>query len=376
MHSKGEWTAFYLMEEGFWNAFTISMCPLTHALLKKLPICESNFGYVYFSVLSPHTSIDTHCGVTNTKLRIQLPLKFQNDEEEIECFSNCFITVNNDVRQYVPEKAIIFDDSFAHSVSNNCDVERVVLLIDIWHPSLSQSSIMEIKSSLSSNGDVLLDGGHFSKVPIPTKQEEHTTRTFDYLLKIVVTGERSAGKSNFVIRWANDEFNDYMSTLGVDFKMRTLQIRNSLVKVQLWDSSSGPERFRTITKSFYRGAHIILVLVDVSDALFFQHAEHYISETVKFTDVDTQTIVLVGTKIDCIATRRVTFDEAQAFAFARGLFYFETSSKTGFGIQDGVRHAVKSYLLRGLQNGNIKLPVTKVEAKQISTNSRKTCEIQ
>mmetsp|Transcript_31925 Transcript_31925/g.45961 ORF Transcript_31925/g.45961 Transcript_31925/m.45961 type:complete len:101 (-) Transcript_31925:531-833(-) len=99
------------------------MCPITHSILKILPICTNEFGYIYFSVLSPQTSIDTHCGVTNTKLRIQLPL--QLEEDEIKGFPKCYLTVNNDRRQYFPEKAIIFDDSFAHSVCNNGNIEEL-----------------------------------------------------------------------------------------------------------------------------------------------------------------------------------------------------------------------------------------------------------
>mmetsp|Transcript_29992 Transcript_29992/g.42804 ORF Transcript_29992/g.42804 Transcript_29992/m.42804 type:complete len:518 (+) Transcript_29992:43-1596(+) len=375
-NSKGEWIAYYFMEEGFWDSTTISMCPLTHAILKELPICVSKFGYIYFSVLSPHTSIDTHCGVTNTKLRIQLPL--QLDEDEIKGFPECYLTVNNDTRQYFPEKAIIFDDSFAHSVCNNGSTERVVLLIDIWHPSLSQSSIAEI-SNLSGKEDIF-DEGHISKFPTSIKKDVQTPPAYDFLLKIVVAGERGSGKSKFVLRWADDEYDDtYLWTIGVDFRIRTLKIRNSLIKVQLWDYCTGPERFRTISRSFYRGARIILIMADVTDALFYKHAEYHIKEISGIIDADTQTIVLVGTKIDCVAQRQVSFDEAQSFATERGIYYFETSSKTGAGIQEGVRHVIKSYLIRGLRNGTIQsmeAAVPKVvNTQQTSTKSRKTCTL-
>ena len=118
--SKGEWNAFYLMDEGIWNSASIRACPVTTSLLRQLPICESSFGYVYYSVLSPHTSIDPHYGATNTKLRIQLPLILEADNSS-RSFSDCFLTVNGEERRYQPGRVFVFDEPFIHSVRNTGD---------------------------------------------------------------------------------------------------------------------------------------------------------------------------------------------------------------------------------------------------------------
>eukprot|EP01036_Dinobryon_divergens_P041592 gene41592-55138_t len=233
--SKGEWKAFYLMDEGIWSNSSSITCPITHSLLQQLPVCECSFGYVYFSVLSPHTYIDPHCGATNAKLRLQLPLI---NKAATAVFSDCSVTVNGEVRSYVPGKAIVFDDSFTHSVRNDGDSERVVLLIDLWHPDLPATSIAQISSGFSVYQAIsMFDEGHFHKFPVePSSRERNMTMSaspYDYLFKFLLVGCCGAGKSSFVLRWAEDTFTDgYMSTIGVDFKIRCQDVRNSVVKVQ------------------------------------------------------------------------------------------------------------------------------------------------
>jgi len=99
---------------------------------------------------------------------------------------------------------------------------------------------------------------------------------YDYMLKLLLVGNSNVGKSSLLMRFADDEFTDeFRSTIGVDFKVRTIQFQNKVVKLQIWDTA-GQERFQTITSSYYRGCHGILLVYDSTDFDSFFGLEEWI----------------------------------------------------------------------------------------------------
>ncbi|OAF67903.1 Ras-related protein Rab-19 [Intoshia linei] len=156
---------------------------------------------------------------------------------------------------------------------------------------------------------------------------------YDYLFKLLLIGDSGVGKSCILLRFSDKVYTDsYISTIGVDFKIRTFKLEDKTVKLQIWDTA-GQERFRTITNSYYRGAQGIIIVFDVCDQETFNSVSTWLKE-VKSYAVDNVRCLLVGNKIDDVEKRVVNYDTAKAFADEHKIEYFETSAKSGENVEE------------------------------------------
>lgn len=120
----------------------------------------------------------------------------------------------------------------------------------------------------------------------------------DYLFKALVIGDSGVGKSCLLLRFAQDKYEqNYLSTVGVDYYNRTINIDGKRVQLQMWDTA-GQERFRTITRSYYRGSQGIVVVYDVTDNDTFENVKHWLDEIEKNAGSGVIKL-LVGNKSDC-----------------------------------------------------------------------------
>lgn len=157
---------------------------------------------------------------------------------------------------------------------------------------------------------------------------------FDYLFKLLLIGDSGVGKSCLLLRFADNTYNsDYISTIGVDFKIKTIKLDNDkIVKLQIWDTA-GQERFRTITSSYYRGAQGIIIVYDVTDLESFNNLNNWLQEIDKF-GTNGVTKLIVGNKNDLTEKKQVTLEMAQEFAKEKGgLTVLETSALSSENVE-------------------------------------------
>ncbi|XP_055855950.1 ras-related protein Rab-35 [Episyrphus balteatus] len=158
------------------------------------------------------------------------------------------------------------------------------------------------------------------------------TRNFDHLFKLLIIGDSGVGKSSLLIRFSDDTFcGSYITTIGVDFKIRTVVIDGQRVKLQIWDTA-GQERFRTITSTYYRGTHGVIIVYDVMNGESFANVRRWLDEINNYCDVVNK--VLVGNKDDDPDHKVVITEDAQRFARQMDIELFETSAKDNKNVEE------------------------------------------
>ena len=187
------------------------------------------------------------------------------------------------------------------------------------------------------------------------------------LYKILVIGDTSVGKTCFIMRYADNIFQEsYISTIGMDYKLKNITLENGkLVKLQIWDTA-GQEKFHSITKSFYKGANGIILIYSVLDKNSLQNVKNWM-DSIKAQVPENVAIILVGNKIDDEERRVVSYEQGEDMAESYNLPFFECSAKTGENLDKAFDSLVKKILENShLAGGNGK----KIKQKKAGGNSK------
>lgn len=144
--------------------------------------------------------------------------------------------------------------------------------------------------------------------------------------KIVIIGNSNVGKTSLMEKYVNNTFFDglHCSTIGVDYKIKTIKIKDELIKLNIWDTA-GQERYGSITRNCFRGADGVLIAFSIDNQVSFQQVLNWLEQAIKYSETHT-VFSLVGTKGDLIKTRSVTVSEIEKFVKEHHLSYMETSS--------------------------------------------------
>ena len=180
---------------------------------------------------------------------------------------------------------------------------------------------------------------------------------YDYLYKIVLTGDSGVGKSCLLSRFTRNEFDiESKSTIGVEFATRSIKVGGKTVKAQVWDTA-GQERYRAITSAYYRGAVGALITYDISKLRSFNNIERWLSELRELSDSDI-VVMLVGNKVDLKHLRAVNGEDAQEFAEQNKMLFIETSALDATNVEDAFNLTIKK--VHEIQLGKIKQQVSQI----------------
>jgi Ras-related protein Rab-1A len=151
-------------------------------------------------------------------------------------------------------------------------------------------------------------------------------------IKCLMIGSSGVGKSSILERYSSNVFyNHFITTIGVDYKIKNILLDDYNIKLQLWDTAS-QERFRCITTSYYRNSHIIIVCYDMTDTYSFNELDFWIEDATKHIS-EPILMAICGTKLDLEKKRTISYDEGKNYANYKNLPYFEISSKDNTGIE-------------------------------------------
>jgi small GTP-binding protein len=158
-------------------------------------------------------------------------------------------------------------------------------------------------------------------------------RPYEFLLKVIVVGDSSVGKSCLLLRYVDKRFrNSHEVTVGVEFGSRIVETETMRFKTHVWDTA-GQESFRSITRSYYRTAAVALLVFDITKRSTFEHLLQWSSDVLAYASPGV-VLAVVASKIDLHDDREVSKAEAESFAATIGALYFETSAKESSGVDD------------------------------------------
>ncbi|XP_033116748.1 ras-related protein Rab-8A-like isoform X2 [Anneissia japonica] len=158
-------------------------------------------------------------------------------------------------------------------------------------------------------------------------------KTYDFLFKLLLIGDSGVGKTCVLFRFSEDAFNStFISTIGIDFKIRTIELDGKKIKLQIWDTA-GQERFRTITTAYYRGAMGIMLVYDITNIKSFDNIRNWIRNIEDHASADVEKMIL-GNKCDMDDRRQVSKERGEQLAIEYGIKFMETSAKASINVED------------------------------------------
>ncbi|KAL5477875.1 hypothetical protein EMCRGX_G024728 [Ephydatia muelleri] len=168
-------------------------------------------------------------------------------------------------------------------------------------------------------------------------------REYDHLFKLLIIGDSGVGKSSLLLRFADNLFSGtYITTIGVDFKIRTIDVDGEKVKLQIWDTA-GQERFRTITSTYYRGTHGVIVVYDVTNSDSFVNVKRWLQEIDQ--NCESVSRILVGNKNDAPDKKVVSSEDARKFSETMHIDFYEASAKDNINVED-IFNAITKQVLK------------------------------
>ena len=186
--------------------------------------------------------------------------------------------------------------------------------------------------------------------------------------KVLLLGDSTVGKTCFLMKYTDKTFQDiHMATIGLDYRLKSMKLKSGKsIKLQIWDTA-GQDRFRAITKNYYKGSHGIILIYDITNIQSFENVKTWVNQ-IREEASSNVIIYIAGNKVDMEDERKVDRDDGEKLAEELGFPFVETSAKNGINInetfEDLVERIDKVY-------GNV--PQKPIKNKLYKANGKKCC---
>lgn len=204
------------------------------------------------------------------------------------------------------------------------------------------------KTAKSSPGIVPINGVvHPSRPSISNSSE-----FYDIAFKVMLVGDSGVGKTCLLVRFKDGAFlaGSFISTVGIDFRNKGMNIDGVKVKLQIWDTA-GQERFRSVTHAYYRDAHALLLLYDVTNRASFDNVKAWLTEIHEYAQQDA-VLMLLGNKADSTHDRVVRREDGERLAKEFGVPFMETSARSGLNVELAFMAVAKELNHRSMKDPN------------------------
>ncbi|KAJ8318795.1 hypothetical protein KUTeg_003886 [Tegillarca granosa] len=184
------------------------------------------------------------------------------------------------------------------------------------------------KERISNGTDTMPPNGYIRR----QASRQVSAELFDISCKVMLIGDSGVGKTCILVRFKDGAFlsGSFISTVGIDFRNKVVDVDGTKVKLQIWDTA-GQERFRSVTHAYYRDAHALLLLYDVTNKASFDNIRAWLGEINEYAQEDV-VIMLLGNKSDMGGERVIRIEDGERLAKEYGVAFMETSAKLGTNV--------------------------------------------
>ena len=170
----------------------------------------------------------------------------------------------------------------------------------------------------------------------------------DYVFRLLILGESTVGKTAILLRYLGKGFRETISTIGVEFNPKIINLMQRKVKLVIYDTS-GQERYKSIVSNYYKNTHGIIFVYDITKKKSLDLIEYWLNQAKEHSDIDLRCCMLFGNKTDLEAQRNISYDEGESFANKYQLGFMEGSALKGENIKECFHHIAKKILINAQQ---------------------------
>ena len=197
----------------------------------------------------------------------------------------------------------------------------------------------------------------------------NSDKEYEYLIKILIVGDSTVGKTNFIKKYVENKFNEsYFASTGIDLITTSIKIEGKSFKIQIWDTA-GQEKYRAMTKNLFLKTQGIVIIFDISNETSFINLKSWMNDIKEECSADIP-MILVGNKLDLEDKRVIDKERAMEFAKNEKLEYIETSSKSGENINKALSLIIEKIYQRADSNSNFSFTLDDGTVKK---KSKKMC---